>query len=270
LNITDERGFLIVAVNDQQHDYILCAEKLANSLKFWHPEIPVCLLTDRPLVNNNFDYIKTLPMGDQCVGQNWKLANDWQVWSASPFRNTIKLEADMLLTSDIGHWWTLLQKNQVVISTGARDFYNQSSKSRFYRNTIDENQLPDVYNAITYWRLGTLSKEFFQLVRNIFENWNQYRSILKFSDERPTTDLVYAVAAQIIGPEKVTLPNLDFLKIVHMKKHVIPIRGQDWTKELVWEFDGDQFRINTIAQTGFVHYHIKEWANKIEKFSRVV
>ena len=160
----------------------------------------------------------------------------------------------------IDHWWTLLEKRDVVISQGARDFYDQPARSRFYRKIFDDNNLPDVYNAITYWRVSKTAQDFFQLVRSIFENWNSYKRLLKFPDELPTTDVVYALAAQIIGPEQVTLPNELGPTMVHMKRYINPLLSNNWTKELVWE--NNPFRINTVAQWGLVHYHIKEWANE--------
>ena len=81
--------------------------------------------------------------------------------------------------------------------------------------------------------------------------------MLKFPDEQPTTDLVYAMAAMIMGTEQITLPQGLGPNIIHMKKHVIPIASSDWTTELVWE--DDPVRINTVAQWGLVHYHIKDW-----------
>jgi hypothetical protein len=116
-----------------------------------------------------------------------------------------------------------------------------------------------VYNAITYWRLSNTAQEFFQLVRKIFENWAQYKTLIKFPDEIPSTDLVYAMAAQIIGPEHVTMPFVSYPRIVHMKRGIIPTRLNDWTQEIIWE--SNPFRINTVAQWGAVHYHQKAWRN---------
>ena len=98
------------------------------------------------------------------------------------------------------------------------------------------------------------------MVRAIFEQWAEYRSLLKFPDELATTDVVYAMAAIIIGPERVTLPEGLGSTIVHMKRYINPIQTDDWTKELTWETD--PLRINTVAQFGLVHYHIKEWLNE--------
>jgi hypothetical protein len=240
LPITAERGYLIPAIGDV---YVACAEQLADSIRQFHPNANITILNQ-----------EQLPYGNA-----GGYANDWQCFAASPYRQTIKLEADMIATSPVDHWWTLFENRDVVISQGCRDFYDKPAKSRYYRKIFDQNNLPDVYNAITYWRVSKLAQEFFQLVRQIFEHWDQYKTLLKFPDEQATTDVVYAMAAQIMGPETVTLPAGVGPQIVHMKRHIIPTRTNDWTKELVWENTNPGLRINTIAQTGFVHYHVKNW-----------
>jgi hypothetical protein len=146
-----------------------------------------------------------------------------------------------------------------VVSQGARDFYDQPATSRRYRKLFDDNNLPDVYNAITYWRLSTTAQEFFEWVRRIFENWAQYRTLLKFPDEAATTDVVYAMAAQIMGPERVTLPPGVGPNIVHMKRYINPINTNNWTQELVWEHTDPGLRVNTVTQWGMFHYHVKTW-----------
>jgi hypothetical protein len=181
------------------------------------------------------------------------------VFRASPYRQTIKLEADMIAASPVDHWWSMFEKRDVVISTGCRNFYDQPAASRYYRKLFDENNLPDVYNAITYWRLSKTAQDFFSLVEKIFTNWNSYKTLLKFPEEIPSTDVVYAMAAVIIGPELVTLPAGLGPTIVHMKQHMIATHTDNWTQELVWENTDPGLRINTVAQWGLVHYHNKQW-----------
>jgi len=243
LPILAERGYLIPAIDTESVDYVACAEQLAASIRQHHPQANITILTR-----------EMLPNGDQ-----GGFANDWQCFAASPYRQTIKLEADMVIASSIDHWWTMFEHRDLVISTGARDFYDQPATSRYYRKVFDANHLPDVYNAITYWRVSQTAQEFFRLVRNIFENWAEYRTLLKFPDDVPSTDLVYAMAAQIIGPELVTMPFASYPKIVHMKKHIIGTRTEDWTRELTWEYHNSILRINTVAQHGAVHYNTKDW-----------
>jgi len=241
LPITHERGYLIPAIGTE---YERCAQQLRDSILHFHPGAHVTIVT-----------ADMLPHGD--LG-GWN--NDWQMFKISPYRQTIKLEADMIAVSPVDHWWTLFELRDVVISQGCRTFYDVPAQSRFYRKVFDYNDLPDVYNAITYWRLSETAKKFFDVVRTIFENWNEFKCLLKFPDEIPSTDLVYAMAAQVMGPEQVILPAGLGPAIVHMKRHINTLQTEDWTQELIWE--KDPFRINTIAQWGFVHYHIKEWSNE--------
>ena len=236
--ILAERGYLIPAIGPVYEE---CACQLANSIKKFHPKANITILTE-----------SMLPYGRQ-----GGFADDWQCFAASPYRETIKLEADMICASPIDHWWTLFEKRDVVISHGARSFYDQSAESRYYRKIFDQNNLPDVYNAITYWRVSLTAKQFFDLVKTIFENWNEYKRLLKFPDEEPTTDVVYAMAAVIIGKEQVTLPKGLGPTIIHMKQHINRLQTENWTKELTWE--NNPFRINTVAQWGLVHYHVKDW-----------
>jgi hypothetical protein len=232
---------LIVAVDRGDTCYGTCAERLRHSIVAWHPEANVTVVT-----------LDQLPHGD--LGG---FANDWQCWQISPYRETIKLEADMILASPIDHWWDLFEHRDVVISQGARDFYDRRTACRTYRQTFDHNHLPDVYNAVTYWRVSQTAQEFFRLVRAIFTYWDSYRTLLKYPDDEPTTDVVYGMAAVIMGPERVTLPVGLGPSIVHMKPGINPIRTHDWTQELTWE--QEPARINTVAQWGPVHYHVKQW-----------
>lgn len=237
------QGYLIPAIGDI---YVKCANKLADSIKQWHPQANITILTEDMLPYGKFS----------------GFINDWQCYEASPYEQTIKLEADMLCVSPIDHWWDLFSTREVVISQGCRNFYDQSGKSRFYRKIFDNNNLPDVYNAITYWQKGNTAKEFFKLAKDIFEQWDDYKSILKFPDDIPTTDVVYGIAAVILGVENVTLPPNLGPTIVHMKKHIISTVTDDWTKELILEYTNPGIRINTVAQWGLFHYHIKDLANE--------
>jgi len=254
LPVLAERGYLIPAIDTDDVDYLSCAIQLARSIRRWHPDANIATLTVRRCSDPVFDHVIPLPHGD--LGG---YANDWQCFDATPYRQTIKLEADMVVAGPIDHWWTLFELRDVVISQGCRDIYDQPAVSRYYRRLFDDNNLPDVYNAITYWRRSRTAQEFFALVRNIFEHWADYSRLLKLPDESPSTDVVYAMAAVIMGPEQVTLPAGLGPTIVHMKQHILKTQTDDWTQELVWEFGDLGLRINTVAQWGAIHYHIKDW-----------
>jgi len=254
LPILAERGYLIPAIDTESVDYLGCAIQLAKSIRQWHPDANISVITVKRCNNPVFDHVIPLPHGD--LGG---FANDWQCFEASPYRQTIKLEADMIAASPIDHWWTLFEKRDVVISQGCKDIFNKPSNNRTYRRLFDNNALPDVYNAVTYWRLSLTAKNFFELVKNIFENWDRFKTLLKFPDELPTTDVVYAMAAIIMGVETVTLPPGIGPMITHMKPGIIPSMTNNWTEEFVWENTSPGLRVQTVAQSGLFHYHVKDW-----------
>ena len=248
----EEQGYIIPAFNVDKTDYVDCARTLAKTLLQHNPRARICLLTNEKYAADQalFAYTHVVDINTENP-----YANDPLVFSQTPFRETIKLEAAMLIATPIDHWWTLFRHRDVVVSVGCRNWRNEVSGARNYRSVFDDNNLPDVYNAITYWRLSKTAKKFFDLVRDIFLHWSEFRKLIKYSPDVPDTDLVYAMATQIIGPELVTLPGSP--SIVHMKKAHAGTATENWTKELVWEMD--PLRINTIAQWGAFHYNIKRW-----------
>jgi hypothetical protein len=237
----------------QGDDYVKCAKALDLSIKNVMPDANVTIITTN-----------LLPYGDQAPDTFWKLQNDWQVYDASPYEYTIKLEADMYLPRSIEHWWDALKDRDVVVSTTIRNFKQEVSEIKAYRRFITDNKLPDTYNGITYFRKSELAEKFFAIVRDVFENWDEYRKSLKCNvNEIATTDWAYAIAAHILGKENTTLPQFDSMSMVHMKQFINGLPTEKWTDMFFHELYPHTFRINTMAQVYPVHYHIKEFADVI-------
>lgn len=259
------KGFVILAQNTETINYVECAEALAISMKQVMPNCNITLISNDVSMCNQFDNVVVLPYGDLAENSSWKLANDWQVYEASPYEYTIKLEADMYIPTNIEFWFDVLKDRDINVCTTIRNYRNEISDCRFYRRLIDDNNLPDVYNAITYFRKSEKANYFFQLVRDVFENWNKYKKILVCDNDEPvTTDWAYSIACHIMGMENTTLPMTGF-SMVHMKQFVNNLQTDNWTNELFYEFN-DPLRINTYVQEYPVHYHIKEFSKTIKGF----
>lgn len=254
------RGYVIMAQNTSTVNYVECAEVLAMSIRQNNPNANITIITE-----------DKLPYGDLAPDSDWKLINDWQVYEASPYDETIKLEADMLVSNNIDYLFDALSIKDVCICTTIRDYKGNISDSRAYRKFIDNNNLPDVYNAITYFKKSTFAKTFFETVRCIFENWNDIRPNFKCNVDEPiSTDWAYSIASHVLGVENTTIPTIirDF-SMVHMKHLIVNTITEDWTKELVYEI-GNPIRIQTIPQTYPFHYHIKPFSKKIiEYYGRI-
>lgn len=260
-----DKGFAIHAQNTAKVNYVRCAEVLAQSIKKVMPDSRVSIITnDSVTFPEVFDKIIPLPHGDLDPIGTWKLCNDWQVYDASPYEYTMKLEADMYIPRSIDYWWDILKQRDLVISTTIRNFKQEISDIHAYRRFIHDNKLPDCYNAITYFKKSDIAKDFFGIVKNVFQNWDEYKSILKCNkDELATTDWAYAIASHILGKENTTLPHFTEMSMVHMKQFVNGMPTEDWTDTLVYEILPHTIRINTFPQKYPFHYHIKDFSTQL-------
>ena len=258
------RGFVILAVDAGGTDYIRCARILAKSIRKVMPNESITLVTDTECADKVFDYVKPLPYGDLAPDSKWKLINDWQIYEASPYEYTIKLEADMIIPCSIEYWWDVLCKRELVVSSAIRNFKGEISDCRVYRRFIDDNSLPDAYNAITYFKKSDVARRFFEIVRDVFEHWPDYRSIMKCSSqEEATTDWAYAIACHLIGIEQTMMPTFTEMSMVHMKQFVNGLPNEDWTKILVTETT-PVLRLNSYIQSYPFHYHLKSFSDIME------
>jgi hypothetical protein len=182
----------------------------------------------------------------------------------TPFKETIKSEADLLFTRSIDHWWTAFRLRDVCLSYKAKNFHGIESGVRRYREMFDANQLPDVYNGLMYFRHSQAAADFFMTASSVARNWDVVKENLKRCfEDLPSTDVLYAITALIVDQETVSMPSMDFLNFVHMKS---AFNGwsdaASWLDTVMSERDGDIIRINNLNQLDPVHYHDKTYATQ--------
>jgi len=260
-----QQGFLTFAQNTDV-DYLRLAYVQAMAIKLTMPDSQYAVIVDkRTLVQVTdqhrrvFDYVIELSE-DHAEHEGWKLSNEWQAFHLTPFKETIKLESDLILTRSIKHWWTSFRLRDVVLSTGCQDYLQQLSFIRTYRRVFDDNELPDTYNGLMYFRYSKTAAEFFWYAEWIFKNWEYVKdNLLKnCRDDNPTTDVVYALTAKILGVERCSLPSMEYINFVHMKPAINGFNeASGWTESVVCEIDLPMIRINNINQYHPLHYYEK-------------
>ena len=267
MNYKNDIGFLSIAQNSK-FNYLELAYLQAISTKLTMPESKYAVIVDTNTMNsfkdeywNAIDYVIPLD-NDYAKDEDVKFLNEWQVLKLTPFKETIKLESDLLITRDISHWINAFRLRDIVLSSGAKDFRQELSPSRTYRQIFDLNELPDIYNGLMYFRLTELSFKFFSIARELFLEWDLIKQSLKRCNNiEPSTDLIYAIAAKIIGVEKCTLP-LNWINFVHMKPAINKLPEQPWFKSVIQEIDAPMLRIGNLNQYYPVHYCDKDWVNE--------
>lgn len=272
----DQQGFLTFAQNTDV-DYLRLAYVQAMSVKLTMPNSKYAVIVDEQTLaevtdkhRSVFDYIIPLTV-DHARNEQWKLRNEWQAFALTPFKETIKVECDILFTRSIDHWWTAFRLRDVVLSLGCQDYQGNPGRSRRYRQVFDDNLLPDTYNGLMYFRYSQTAHDFFAVARSVYEHWDFIRdNVLKnCRDESPTTDLVYAIVANNLGVENCTLPECDFINFTHMKNSINNWpESTPWPELVVSEFDLPMVRINNINQYHPVHYQVKDWVTDavVERF----
>ena len=262
-----QQGFMTIAQNTVDIDYLKLAYVQAMSIKLTMPGSLYAVAVDKNTLaqvteqhRRVFDYVITIDT-DLAEEETWKLSNEWQAFYLTPFKETIKLESDIVFTRSIQHWWTAFRLKNVVLSTGCRNYQQELSTAREYRKLFDDNELPDTFNGLMYFRYSREATEFFTLAEQIFKNWAYIRDnvLLNCRDDNPTTDVVYALAAKLIGVEDCTLPNLDFINFVHMKPAINSWTSTPWPELVMCETELPMIRIANTNQYHPIHYHEKSW-----------
>jgi hypothetical protein len=262
-----QQGFFTIAQNTKDVDYLRLAYLQAMSVKLTMPGSLYAVAVDAATLESVteehrqvFDYVITIE-DDHAVDDIWKLRNEWQAFYLTPFKETIKLESDIVFTRSISHWWTAFRLRDIVLSHGCRDYLGKLSLNREYRQVFDDNELPDVYNGLMYFRYTPTAAEFFWWAREIFQNWEMVRdTLIKCYDDYPTTDVVYALAAKIVGVEKCTMPSMNYINFTHMKPAINQFNNTaTWQDLVVHEIDVPMVRINNINQYHPLHYQDKDW-----------
>ncbi len=263
-------GFCTLAQNTADVDYLRLAYLQALNVKALHPGAEYAVIVDaetNKLVTGDhlrvFDHVIEMKQDYNSTTSNWRLANEWQVFWHTPFKETIKLESDLLFTRSIAHWLPALRLKDIVLSTGCKNYMDQKSTVRTYRKLFDANDLPDVYNGLMYFRYSKTAMDFFTLAQQLSLNWHDIKDkvLLNCREENPSTDVLYALTVRTIGEELCTLPDMDFINFVHMKPGI-----QGWSEQRPWyetvlsERDGNMIRINNLNQYSPVHYYDKNYA----------
>lgn len=270
LQFKEQRGYFTFVQNNETTDYLRLAYAQALSIKATQKlnkyAIAVDQETKEKVTDKHrkvIDYIIDIPGDDDAKNESWKLSNEWKAQSATPFKETVKLDCDILFSRDVSHWWHGMQQQEVCITTQIRSYRNVVSTDRTYRKVFDANHLINAYSGFTYFRYSRLSTQFFELVEIITKDWANYRDkLLKDCRiETPTTDEVYALAAKVIGEERCYNPILSYPSFIHMKP---AIQGWDnsvdWTKAVTFTLlDNLGIVIGGYAQQYPFHYVNKDF-----------
>ena len=217
------KGFLWFAQNNDKTDYVKCSIELAKSIKKHNSENTICVVTDEKskFESEHVDIVKVMNT-DESASHELKWANEYKAFRFSPFTHTIKLESDMLWTANTDWWWYHLWQHDLVFSVDCKNYVDATVKDTSYRKLFVKNNLPNIYNGLTYFRRSVPAQNFFALCGLISKNWQEVKStmLVDCHDEYPSTDVVYALAYRITDPTNKKLIDYEWFKFIHNKEDI--------------------------------------------------
>ena len=221
------KGYMWVCQNNGKTDYAELSRSLARSLKEHNKDNLVCVLTDKDTQSAlskipEIDIVNVMSEDDS-VDHDIKWANEYKVFSRSPFTHTIKLAADMLWTTNTDWWWNYLWQHDMVFAVDCFNYKNKRvGLNQTYRPFHKKNFLPNIYSDLTYFRKSRKSVAFGKICQMLTQNWQQVREsmLINCHDKYPSTDVVYALAYRIIDPVNKDLVDYPWFKFIHNKRFI--------------------------------------------------
>lgn len=247
-----------------QGDYLDMAIALAESIKKTQSTVNnISIIVDHDVSEHPaVDYFIKLP-NDISGDAEWKVHNRASFLDLTPYNETVILDADMLFLTDVSHWWTHMSQHELLLTSQVQTYRGNRVANSPYRETFRANKLPDVYSAFTYFKRTELTKTFFDLVKSMMTDWNEW--IVRYAplvpQSWPSIDLAMAMAVSILDCEAEVTTKRNYPTFTHMKSGCQDWdrHAEDWRIHLgVYTYD-KQLRLGDYRQTGVLHYVEKDF-----------
>jgi hypothetical protein len=254
-----DKGFLIFA---QGEEYIKQAYLCALSIIATKNSYPVSIVTSDKISKEYkwaFDKIIPVPWFEKSDSR-FQTEHRWKLYHATPYNETIVLDADVLILQNLDYLWNIFNNYEIYYPTRVFTYRKDLVTSNFYRKAFTSNNLPNVYNALHFFKKSDKSKEYYTWVELISNNWQLFYG--HFCKEhfpaQPSMDITCAIAAKIMDIDtEITNVKQDLPMLVHMKPKI-----QHWVQDTetwanrvgVYLTDDLKLKIGNHLQDTVFHY----------------
>ena len=257
------KGVCVVAQNNSSCNYVYQAVNLAKSIKKFSSEENISIVTNDEIpaeYQDLFDKVIRIE-NDQTTFDEWRIANRKQIYFLSPYDETLVFDTDTLVLQDLSLLWQKLSNEDLYFTTEIRNHRGQKiDKDLIHRKTFIENDLPNIYSALFYFKKTTKNDEFFEMLSLIVDNFNQFAEILTPNQTQKfcSIDVSLAMCVKLLNV-KLSKNKFD---LIHMKA---PLQGipniKNWSNSLFTFANSDGIFINNYKQNGVLHYVEDDFIN---------
>jgi hypothetical protein len=261
------KGFLLLAQNTDDVDYIQQAYALACSIKLSQYRYKsVSVVTNDPVpeeYKGAFDQIISIPYFNKDINSLFKTEHRYQMYYATPYDETIVLDTDMLLLDDISLWWDYCSNHDIKFCNRIKNYKLETVVDTVHRKAFISNNLSSPYFALHYFKKSDYAKEFYKVLEFVCNNWQWCWS--KFAPENyqswSSMDLAVAITIEILGAHEQVLDVLNPMEFIHMKPLLQGWSStpETWQDSVTYNFTGDSLTVSNIRQHKLFHYVEKDF-----------
>jgi len=261
------KGHVFLAQNSSV-DYVTQAYMLACTIKHNNKvHNQTCLITSDNVPDEYrhvFDYIVPIPGYDDAQNSQWKIHNRWKIIHATPFRENLVYDTDMLLVSSNDHWWDFLSKKDVVLTSCVKDYKGRIVTNDFYRKTFTENNLPNCYLGVHYFQKTNRAYEFYKWLEIITNNYESFyeKFAPKHKQKFCSMDLNASLAIKFMDAEHDFMLDITTPSFIHMKPAIQgwSSANKSWQDTVAYDYNGN-LTVANIKQQGVFHYTEDDFVN---------
>lgn len=258
------KGWLIWAYDVTGDQYLRAATVLANSIKATqkHNNAVAVVINQQVQLSQAqkdlFDHVIAIhtdhPKEVMSLG-----------YELSPFQETISIEADCIVCTDVSHWWNVLGQYDILFPGQVNDIRGQQIVNSYYRRGFAKHNLANVWSGVFYWQKSRMASDVFKSARALCEQW---RVNMPFEwTENAANDEFFAAVMSHENYQH-CIDSTGFLTFTHNRTHdqAQYLNNRDITaSDFNIASDGSVW-IGPWRQTGILHYHQKYWiTSKVEE-----
>jgi hypothetical protein len=258
------KGWLIWAYDVTGDQYLRAATVLAHSIKATqkHNGLVAVVINQQMQLSqeqkNLFDHVIAVhtdyPKEIMSLG-----------YELSPFQETISVEADCIVCTDLSHWWNELGQHDILFPGQVKDIRGQRIVNSFYRKGFAKHGLADVWSGVFYWQKSRAASDVFKSSKALCEQW---RDNMPFEWTENAANDEFFAAVMAHENYQHCIDSTGFLTFTHNRTHdqAQYLNNRDITaSDLNIASDGSVW-IGPWRQTGILHYHQKHWVTaKVEE-----
>lgn len=205
-------GAVIFAYNNEKIDYVRLAAWSAKNIRR-HLDIPVCLITDKEPIHNEFDQVicTGTPLGTNSrhfsdVGNvTWYNLDRMSVYNLSPWERTLVLDADYVVASN--QLQTILKVPHDFMCH--RLAYDITGKNTFEGlNSFGRYCMPMWWATVMIFQKSKTAQLIFESMSMIKNNWTHYRHLYSVNQKTYRNDYALSIALNIENGHTLTTTDI--------------------------------------------------------------